>query len=1701
MVGRFRLKIDFYHDLLVLIARECRNMSDFFVSLLQKRRSLVSISILSICLLGSIRPLLAESFDYRYLGGFNWNTPAKSQFGGTCWAHGPTSCVEAKYMLSRNDTTFVPDFSEQQLAWETDPDLGSTQGGGGFEPMLDYYMNHGVVADSVVPVYPDDDYWDAPPAGTPVHPADYASRCWKIGSWMPIADNSAANLKSMLKLYGPIVMGFNASDMYGSVADLKANYTVHSNGDNHAVSLVGYYDDATCPTGGYWVIKNSWGTGDGENGFRYVPYNSSLEGCGHLFAITGPAYYSNAMASATWKGGSNTWSSAGTNWTNDSGGATYSWENKETNATFNASIGTTITVTGKVIGHAMTISSGATGYVFNAGAPTNSSITLTAGLTANESVTFNAPVYIGGPQSWNAASGKTITVAGALHTIISDLTFSGAGNKVISGAIDGGGVANINGGAKPGGLIQAGTGTLTISGTSNFAGDITAQAGSGTLYIAPPGGGAASFTGGFMGGGSIDFNCSSLTLGGGTSNFTGTMTWAQPTSITFAPATGIVGTFANVFNNNGSVTQNGPGTTILTGGNTYTGSTTISNGALQANVGTGIPSNSSLVLDGGVLQGNGSTTFSQSIGTTGGKVQWTANGGGFAANGGTMTVKLNNNTTTAVLWGTDANTQIAGTLKFGSTSATSSVDFQNKIDLNGLDRTIQVNDNPSTIGDTATMSGAIVGSAGITKTGSGLLKLTGGNTYNGTTTIAGGILQANIGSAGIPTNSFLSLDGGVLQFNGSTTSSFTRSLGTSGSAVQWGLGGGGFSAGTTSLTVSIGGTSSPTPLVWSSSSADIGTKLLGPLTLNATTASRSLTLKNSLDLAGGARSIYCGANTVYLQGGMSDSVGGGSLTKTGTATLYLNGAGSSYTGSTSLIGGNAYFNTTSGYAIPGDLILGGNTQMFVNVVGSNQIATTSKWTWTGTGAWQELKLFGHSQTVTGLVSNTGGAVIESTWDESGYDALTLTINNSTDCFYRGVIRDTCYGSTGALAIVKTESGTQTIASGDISYTGGTTIDKGKLVFQDVTNSDFAARPVTNNSVFGLCAADDHFTFSGVISGSGSVEKTGGNRLTIAGSSGNTYAGSTTISEGTTVLAKTSGYAIPGSFTISNGNTYVVVQNPDQFPASAKVSFTGTGDPHFEMYGNTVTVAGISGTGGGAIQNTEGESGPGNGTLIVNNADDCSYHGIIRNNAGGSGTLTLVKSGTGTLTLNGPYSSEFTGGLVVNGGTLDFNGASNIPVCNYTITGGSLNTRGLSRTIGTFQITGGTVTGTGALTSASPFDIQAGNVNVRLSGAVALNKTGSGTAILTTTNTYTGATNISAGTLQLGNGGSTGTIANSAGVVVSPGATFDVNRSGSISFTSKISGTGTLVKNGLGTLTLSGNSFSGNLRVNDGALTYSGTSTLPVGNYTVTGGALNLGARTQSIGVFQITGGSVTGTGTLTSSADFDVQAGSVTQILGGTTGLNKTGSGSASVASPTYTGATSVADGILTFTGSLPGGNYAISGGKLNIGALIKSIGTLQISGGTLAGTGKLTSSSTYDLRGGTIEAILAGNYGLTKSQTGTAVLKGANTYTGTTLIDGGVLALSAGGQISALSTIDCRSTFLVNDGSHTVGNITGPGVTLVGNGAQLTAHSIVQDTLTVGGNYGSLLPASAAVPEPGVLVLLALAIVPLAALVQKKKK
>jgi autotransporter-associated beta strand protein len=1823
----------------------------------------------------------AESFDWRTAGGYNWNSTVKGQFGGTCWDFGPTACFEAKYMITRNDTNFVPDLSEQQNCWENSPDMGSTQGGGGFDVIAGYFTTHGVVSETEIPVDPNSANWDTPPGGYPFLTTGWQNRVWKTTSYqLNIANTSdttanTAILKNAIKTTGPVFLDINPGELFSNVADLRASNYVYSPGGGHAVSLVGFVDDATCPTGGYWIIKNSWTSANGDNGYNYLPYGSSVE-ANHCQNTLGAVYYTGPMyhtgpwdatgvdhtgtaATNTWKGTTNaTWNtSSGTagNWSNNSTGQAFTWLNQELQAVFDGTGNNkAITVSGKVNAHGLTIST--SGYSF-APADSNSALTITSGgVTSTDNVNFTTPVFIGGPQSWNVAAGKTLTVSGALHTIISDLTFSGAGNTTISGPIDGGGVINTLGGAKPGGLIQTGTGAVTLSGTTNFSGNITTQAGSGTLYISPPGGGSATFDGAWFGGGTISINSSgTFTLGNGASNFTGTLIWQQPVSLIFTPAAGVTSAYGGQISNNGSVTQNGPGTTVFadrtTNKNNYTGGTTISAGILRANSGNGIPTSSFLTIDGGILQsyGTGTTTFSRALGTSGGAFEWTLNGGGFSAGSGALNVSIPGGTLTWSSNAADAGSKILGTLKLSSPTTTNVTTLLNAINLNGADRTVFVDDNPAATADFAVMSGAISGSAGLIKSGNGLLKLTGVNNYTGNTTISGGVLQANLGT-GLPSGSYLVLNGGVLE---NTSTSFTRSLGTtqSGSYFEWTANGGGFSPCGSALTVNIGGDGRT--LTWGSTP---GTNIMGTLKLGSATATANVTFQNGLNLGGGTQTIEANGNyTAYLPGFIT---GTGSLIKTGSGTLVFSGTGNTYTGSTSIQGGTVYLNKSTGYAIPGDFNIA-NASTYLVVQGANQFPTTANVSFSGTGD-PHFELYGHSITVAGINSRVGG-VIENTEGESISGNGALTVNNTADCYYGAYIRNTAWGS-GTISLTKSGTGTLTLVGGGIQYTGGTTISGGKLVLQDTYDSNFAARSIINNGTLELDPVNSAFAINGVISGSGPVNvSNGGNTLTLSGSSGNTYTGATTISSGRVVLAKTSGYAIPGNCTLASQAAFVVVTSPTQIPTNAIVTLVGDYDgnqnPHFEVYGNTITLEAITGT-GGAIENTENETGVANGTLNINNTGNYALSGVILRD-GTSGTFSLLKSGPGTLTLTGSYCGQYTGGLKVTAGTLDYSGGS-LPNCNYTITGGTLNIGNRSPSIKTFQIIGGTVTGTtGVLTSNAAYDVQAGTISAILGGSVGLNKTTAGTAILTGSNSYTGTTTISAGTLQLGAGESTGSLSSSTNVVINSGATFDVNRSsGALTFSSKISGTGTLTKDGAGVLTLSGsNTFSGNLVVNGGTLNYSGNSTQPAGNYTIAGGLLYLPARSQSIGAFQITGGTVTG-GTLTSNTDYDVQAGTVNTILAGgsTIDLNKTGSGTAILAGAnTYAGLTTVSAGTLqlgnngttgsltsssgvvinaggtldvnrsnaftlsnsisgtgklvkdggstltlsgsnsfsgnvvvnsgtlafssaaalpaanymiiggtlntgvlsktiggfqitggTVTGSgtltsntaydlqsgtvsvglggnaglikstsgtvsltksLPGGNYAISAGTLEIGALSPSIGGFQITGGTFTGTGTLTSNTAFDIQGGTVDAVLAGNSGLTKTQNGVAVLKKVNTYSGTTLISDGTLALSASGQINPLSLIDNDATFLITGGSHTLGAINGTGSTLVDDTTQLNVFSIVQDTLSIGGNHSSLLPPDSpgvsqntSIPEPSALALLATLGVMLAAAYLKTK-
>ncbi|MBN2223529.1 MAG: hypothetical protein JW765_02520, partial [Deltaproteobacteria bacterium] len=330
-------------------------------------------------------PVFAEEFNWRALDGANWLTPVKSQFGGTCWDFSACGTIEAKYKLTRNDYAFNPNISEQQVCWETDPDMGSTGGGWGYK-VLNYSVTHGIVSEAecphqsssedvgIVPYWPLADGWE--------------DRVWKSISYQRQITTSTSATKTYLKTLGPLHVGVGASnDLYSSPTELINNYRSPTSTLDHEVVLVGFVDDTRVPTGGYWIIKNSWGTGGGDGGYYYVPYGN-IEYHNDTNAITSPVFYTGAMATATWTGTWNsTWSTTGyftpRNWSKD--GANYRWVNQETQAIFDSTADESrrsITINGTAIAHGLTFS--AAGYSISSGA-----LTVTGGgITADESVTI-----------------------------------------------------------------------------------------------------------------------------------------------------------------------------------------------------------------------------------------------------------------------------------------------------------------------------------------------------------------------------------------------------------------------------------------------------------------------------------------------------------------------------------------------------------------------------------------------------------------------------------------------------------------------------------------------------------------------------------------------------------------------------------------------------------------------------------------------------------------------------------------------------------------------------------------------------------------------------------------------------------------------------------------------------------------------------------------------------------------------------------------------------------------------------------------------------------------------------------------------------------------------------------------------------------------------------------------------------------------
>ena len=231
----------------------------------------------------------------------------------------------------------------------------------------------------------------------------------------------------------------------------------------------------------------------------------------------------------------------------------------------------------------------------------------------------------------------------------------------------------------------------------------------------------------------------------------------------------------------------------------------------------------------------------------------------------------------------------------------------------------------------------------------------------------------------------------------------------------------------------------------------------------------------------------------------------------------------------------------------------------------------------------------------------------------------------------------------------------------------------------------------------------------------------------------------------------------------------------------------------------------------------------------------------------AGTGGLSKVGTGTLTLSG--SSSYGGATEVNAGTLQA-GAINAfsPLSAFTVaSGATLGLANFNQSINSLAGAGGVTLGTATLTTGN--DNSSTIFSGVISGGGALTKIGTGTFVLSGLNTYTGNTTISGGTLQLGSGGTSGSILGDVG----NNGTLAFNRSDTVTFPGVISGTGNLAQIGTGTTILTGTSpYTGGTGV--------GAGTLVVGDPTHPGAALSGGGPiTVAPGATLGGYGSVTGT--------------------------------------------------------------------------------------------------------------------------------------------------------------------------------------------------------------------------------------------------
>ncbi|ECI3717339.1 AIDA autotransporter-like protein ShdA [Salmonella enterica subsp. enterica] len=1035
------------------------------------------------------------------------------------------------------------------------------------------------------------------------------------------------------------------------------------------------------------------------------------------------------------------------------------------------------------------------------------------------------------------------------------------------------------------------------------------------------------------------------------------------------------GDFDNAISGSGQVVKSGDETLTLSGANSYTGGTTISGGTLVATNVEALGSGD--VTDNATLELNTGGTFDNAI-----------SGSGQVVKSGDKTLTLSG-----------ANSYTGGTTISGGTLVVSNVEALGSGDVTD-NATLELN----TGGD---FDNAISGSGQVVKSGGDTLTLSGNNSYTGGTLISGGTLVANnveaLGTGDVTNNATLELN---------TGGDFDNAISGSGQVVKSG-----------DKTLTLSGANSYSGATTISGGTLIATHV-NALGTGAIDNRASLLLDASGQFTVTDLTTESGGNTEI---GAGSTLQATTLTQKSDSTLTINLNSNTV---------DPVIHAASQVSLAGTLDITG----VGDVLDSDPASTDDLDTFTLiasdktiAGDFEKLTVAGMDAdladfiTVDGRIDDTGKQyelTTALTWYADRDDAVTdahgtFNLTNADGSFAVNTVLENVdatldpASATGwdGTSLIKQGAGTL-ILNAENTYTGGTTISGGTLV---ATNVDaLGSGDVTDDATLELNTGG---TFDNAISGSGQVVKSGDETLTLSGA--NSYSGGTLISDGTLVASNVDAL---GSGDVTNNATLEMNTGGDFIN-----NIGGTG--RVEKSGDdTLTLSGSNTYTGGTLIS--------DGTLVASNVEalgtgDVTNNATLELNTGGtfdnaiSGSGQVEKSGDDVLTLSG--ANSYSGGTLISDGTLV---ASNVEAL-----------------------------GTGDVTDDATLELNTGGDFINnIGGTGRVEKSGDDKLTLSSSNTYTGGTLISSGTLVASNVEALGT------GDVTDNATLELNTGGT--FDNAISGSGQVVKSGDKTLTLSGsNTYTGGTLISGGTLVATNVEALGTGDVT-DNAVLELNTGGDFIN-------NIGGTGRVEKSGDDTLTLSGSNSYTGGTL----ISSGTLVATNVDALGSGDVTDNATlelntggTFDNAISGSGQVVKSGDETLtlsGANSYTGGTL-ISGGTLVatsvdalGTGDVTDNAVLELNtGGTFDNVISGSGQVVKSGDDALTLSGANSYTGGTTINGGTLVAS---NVEALGSgdIDNYASLQLNaSGQFVTANLTthDNAITAIGAGSALRANTLTQE-------------------------------------------